>query len=351
MNRPGQSLSPLARAPAFASSLTGRAVWLALATMLSASAASAADPIPAGLTAPYQQYGAAPSCSAGGCAIVFPAVTTETLISQVTCYFYLTNTAPAYLAELANDAPGIDIVNNYLPPIETGTYNGDSTYAINAQTQLFLSSGQQPSVTVLNSSGTIPQFDCSLSGYTGSQLAAEAGIAPPPPAQSMPALATSPTGPILPSQPAPYQQFVQAPNCSALSCAITFPTVRVETLISQVTCYFTVPNTSPVYAAYLSNGASGAGQVVNSFSANATGTVNGNTQYVINAQTQMVLSSGQTPSVHVFNNVGTIGQLLCSVSGYTGSALPAGAGPTPPADGPLPPTPAGLMPPSPGLPR
>jgi hypothetical protein len=351
MKRPGQCLSLLARASAFASSITGRAVWLALATMLSASAASAAGPILGGLTAPYQQYGAAPSCGAGGCAIIFPAVTTETLITQVTCYFYLTNTGPAYFAELANDAPGIGIINIYFPPIETGVYNGDSYYAINAQTQLFLSSGQQPSVTVLNSSGAIAQLDCSVSGYTGSQLAAEAGIAPPPSAQPVPASAASATEPILPGQPAPYQQFIQASSCSALSCAITFPTVRVETLISQVTCYFTVPNTEPVYAAYLSNGASGAGQVVNSFSAIGTGTVNGNTQYVINAQTQMLLSSGQTPSVHVFNSVGTIGQLLCSVSGYAGSALPAAAGPTPPADGPLPPTPAGLMPPSPGLPR
>jgi hypothetical protein len=465
MERPRHRLSLLARAPAFASSVTGRAVWLALATMLSASVASAAGL--GGHPAPYQQYGAAPSCSAGGCAIIFPAVTTETLITQVTCYFYLTNTGPAYFAELANDAPGNGIVNNYLPPIETGVYNGESTYAINAQTQLFLSSGQQPSVTVLNSSGaipqldcsvsghtgpqpaqyqqyasttsceavscsilfppvtaetlisqvtcylyqsnpgsayfaelsngtigaapvgnfflpietgsnggttyyvinahtqiflssgqqpsvtvfnltgTIPQLDCSVSGYTGSHLAAEAGIAPPPSAQPMPASAASAAGPNLPGQPAPYQQLAETHNCSAGSCAIGFPPVTADTLISQVTCYFYLTNSAPVYAANLSNGVNGPGQVVNWLSPTTTGTSSGITAYVINAQTQMLLSFGQTPSVTVFNSVGTMPFLDCNVSGYTGSKLAARAAPTPPPSGG--PAPAGgPLPPSPG---
>jgi hypothetical protein len=463
MKRPGQYLSLLARAPAFASSVTGRAVGLALATMLSASAASAAGPIlGGGLPAPYQQYAAAPLCSTGSCGITFPAVTAETLISQVTCYFYLPNTDGAYDAYLWNGVSGAGAVYNHLPPIETGTYNGESTYAINAQTQMVLRSGQQPSVSVLNFAGTIPQFDCnvsghtgpqpapyqqyvsttscstgvcqiafpavtaetlisqvtcylnlsntgpvyfaalssssgdtfvdnfflpietgtnsgttyyvinaqtqmflssgqqlflslansdgaisqldcSVSGYTGSQLAARAATTPP---SALSAAGAIPSG--APS-PAPYQQYMQNGSCSAASCAIAFPTVTAETLISQVTCYFDVPNNGPVYAANLSNGVAGAGQLVNSFSATTSGTINGKMDYVINAQTRMVLSSGQTPSVSVFNSFGIIGLLSCSVSGYTGSKLTARAGPTPPqAAGALPAPAGGPVPPSPG---
>jgi hypothetical protein len=452
VKRPGQCLSLLARALAFASSVAGRAVWLALATMLSASAASAAGPIlGGGLPAPYQQYGAAPICSTGSCGITFPTVTAETLISQVTCYFYLTNTDGAYDAYLWNGVNGAGAAYNHLPPIETGTYNGDSTYAINAQTQMFLRSGQQPSVTVLNFVGTIPQFDCSVSGHTGSQpapyqqyvstnscKATFCGIAFPPvtaetlishvtcylylnntdpiffaelssgsgatfvsnfflpvetgmgnggttyyvinaqtqmflssgqtptvqvanfngtisqldcsvsgytgsqlaarPATAPPA-ALSAAGPIPsgPTSPSPYQQYLENGECSAGSCAIAFPTVTAETLISQVTCYLYLNNTEPVDAANLSNGAVGAGQVVNWLPVTTSGTVNDYTAYVINAQTQMLLSSGQTPSVSVFNSVGSIEELECSLSGYTGSKLAARAGPTPPSPGSVPP--------------
>jgi hypothetical protein len=469
MERPRHRLSLLAHAPAFASSVAGRAVWLALATMLSASAASAAGPSLGDHPAPYQQYAAASVCSTGSCGITFPAVTADTLISQVSCYFYSTNTDGAYDAYLWNGVSGAGAIYNHLPPIQTGIYNGESTYAINAPTEMFLTSGQQPSVSVLNFVGTIPQFDCSLSGYTGpqpaqyqqyvsttdcgssfcatvfppvtaatlisqvtcyfavpntavvyvaelsnaapglapsaknfflpietgidngnayyvinaqtqlflsseqtptvamfdsvgtpsslvcsvsghtgSQLAARAGIAPPPSAGPMPASAASAAGPILPSQPVLYQNYGVVPNCSAGHCTVAFPAVTADTLISQVTCYLYLTNTAPVYAANLSNGVSGAGQLVNWLPAIMGGTANGDTAYVINAQTQMLLSSGQTPSVTAFNSVGTLSDLECAVSGYTGSKLAARAGPAPPSGEPVPAPAGGPLPPSSG---
>jgi hypothetical protein len=147
----------------------------------------------------------------------------------------------------------------------------------------------------------------------------------------------------------PYQQYAVNDSCGTGSCGVTFPAVTAETLISQVSCWFDVPNTDGVLQAYLWNGLTFGSGAVFSFLPSTYYTYSGNEYSVINTQTQMYLSSGQTAQVLVSNNVGTMTSLGCSVFGWAGSAL-ARAGITPPPSvAPTPPTPAGL-PPSPGLP-
>jgi hypothetical protein len=72
------------------------------------------------------------------------------------------------------------------------------------------------------------------------------------------------------------------------------------------------------YAAYLWNGAAGPRSVQDFFPAVLIGASSPYTYYAIDAQTAMLLSPGQTPSVTVDDSTGTLTQpSQCSVAGYT----------------------------------
>jgi hypothetical protein len=157
------------------------------ATMFSASAAPAGGPILGGKPAPYQQYAYTNSCNSNGyCGLTFPAVTPETLISQVTCWLDLGNANGVSGAYLSNGGGGAATIVNYLPVTSYSFYGGYTYYVINAQTQMFLSSGQQPTVYVSNNVGTITVFECSVSGYASSALLAQPGTTTTPPAAGPP---------------------------------------------------------------------------------------------------------------------------------------------------------------------
>jgi hypothetical protein len=184
---------------ALAGVVASRALWLAPMTMLWSATARAEPPIVSGRLKPYQQFGQnATLCTGGNCTVDFPAVAAETLISQVTCYFFLSNTYENALAELT-DGVGY----NFLPIAQTSTYNGYIFYVINAQTQYFFSSGQQPQVYVGGNGGEISQLQCSVSGYSGSALLATAAL---PTARALPptpaALPPSPGLPVFTRVPA-----------------------------------------------------------------------------------------------------------------------------------------------------
>jgi hypothetical protein len=179
-----------------------------------------------------------------------------------------------------------------LTPIATGPFGGDSTYVINAQTQVFFGIGQAPSIYVLIGADAVGTLDCLVSGYASS------------------------AGPLPGGQPAPYQQSASPDSCSSGVCSANFPPVAAETLISQVTCYIAAPSAAPAYAAYLWNGAASR-SVQDFFAPVPYGAQDSFTYYAIDAQTQMVLSSGQTPSITVDDGTGTIAELDCTVSGYT----------------------------------
>lgn len=122
----------------------------------------------------------------------------ETLISQVTCNINLNNSNAISLAFLRNGTGGTGEVLNFLPVMTYNTYAGDTSYAINAQTQMFLSSGQAPVVDANLLPSTMGSMNCSVSGYAGSALVAQAATPPPPAGPFPPTPAGLPQSPGLP---------------------------------------------------------------------------------------------------------------------------------------------------------
>jgi hypothetical protein len=138
----------------------------------------------------------------------------------------------------------------------------------------------------------------------------------------------------------PYQQSLANNSCGNGQCAVTFPAVDKETLVLQVTCYLTVSN-SGIFTAQLVNG-QGAFNMLPVFTYEASG---GTTYYAILSPTYLFLSSGQAPTVQVYNDSGALNVLGCDVAGYgrSGPSPLADAAP-PPAAGPLPASPGSLPP-------
>lgn len=171
-----RSLHLALAALALAGLVAGRALWLTPMMMLWSATARADSAIPIGRPKPYQQFIQVFSCSYY-CQVNFPAVTAETLISRVTCFFSVNNADGIEGAVASGGAAAV----NYLPIITYSTYNGSTNYAINAQTQMFLSSGQAPNVFVQSDAGTIiiNELYCSVSGYTNLQLTPAGATAPP----------------------------------------------------------------------------------------------------------------------------------------------------------------------------
>jgi hypothetical protein len=155
---------------ALAGLVMSRALWLAPMTMLWPSTARADNPI----WSPYQQAGSTSCTGSGNCIIALPAIAKETLVLQTSCQIVLSEPAsssPLYALVYAGDYA------NYLPIVSAG----GAVYETNAQTYLFLSSGQTPRVLV-SSPWPVQNFNCTVSGYTRSALPPPLADTPQPPA-------------------------------------------------------------------------------------------------------------------------------------------------------------------------
>lgn len=91
------------------------------------SSTARAGSIPAVLSTPYQYTSG--NCNSDQCAITFPAVSAQTLISQVTCYITAPNSSGPSLASLENEN---QTVFNILPVITYNTYSDTTNYVIDA---------------------------------------------------------------------------------------------------------------------------------------------------------------------------------------------------------------------------
>ena len=131
-----------------------RTHWLAAVFLFVwASAASAG-------VKPYQEFASASGCTfQGDCAIVFPAVTAQTLILHASCAFTLANGASLSFASLGtqNDNPR-DELQFFVNP------NSVTSYGINAETYLFVPAGDQPRIDVFSLGAPVGDLICTLSG-------------------------------------------------------------------------------------------------------------------------------------------------------------------------------------------
>jgi hypothetical protein len=136
-----------------------RTLWLALSAILWTSAASADNPI----LSPYQQT-ATSDCPSGAdvCSLSFPAVTAETLISHVSCILDLKSTTSSLIyVSLANGS-----YEDYLPTFSDGTFQNSPYYTISAQTYLFFSPTQTPTISMYGYPAVPGYISCIVSGYT-----------------------------------------------------------------------------------------------------------------------------------------------------------------------------------------
>jgi hypothetical protein len=138
-----------------------RSILFFAAALACAAAANADNPI----QAPYQQFGTASCSDAGDCAVVFPAVTKETLILHASCSFTLSGpdgkTSIGYAFLSSQDA---NPRNNFAPFVNSVS-DGVASYAFNADTYLFYASGEQPRIDVFGNSGPVKYLYCTVSGY------------------------------------------------------------------------------------------------------------------------------------------------------------------------------------------
>ena len=130
-----------------------RTHWLAAVFLFVwASAASAG-------VKPYQEFASAGCTFQGDCSIVFPAVTAQTLILHASCQFTLQNGASIYSASLGTQ--------NNNPSDELQFFvnaNSVTSYGINAETYLFVTTGDQPRIDVFSLGAPVGDLICTLSG-------------------------------------------------------------------------------------------------------------------------------------------------------------------------------------------
>jgi hypothetical protein len=144
---------------------------IAASTIMSSGMAAAADAIDVRNVAdparhPYQQT-ASLNCatSAGGCAVVFPAITTaRTVVLHASCAMELVDSNLIAYVSLSDSTLQIP---SYLPITRyDDVVGGESFYTISGDPYAFFETGQQPTIDVATrgpSNGT--SITCTLAGY------------------------------------------------------------------------------------------------------------------------------------------------------------------------------------------
>jgi hypothetical protein len=99
----------------------------------------------------------------GDCVIYFsPTTATETVITHISCAYFLATGASTVYAELSNNSTGDA---NFLPVNSYANYDGGANHSMNDNVYLFFQSGQTPRVDVFSSGGPVQNFQCTISGY------------------------------------------------------------------------------------------------------------------------------------------------------------------------------------------
>lgn len=133
---------------------------IALATMAPAPAAASFNP----LSQAYQQSQSASGCTnPGDCAIVFAAVPSKTIVTHVSCIFFLTSDGVVVNALLTEQNAGGQ--HNSLQTYAFETSSGDTNYGINSETYLIFTKDQEPRIDVYSSGEPVQFLNCTISGF------------------------------------------------------------------------------------------------------------------------------------------------------------------------------------------
>ena len=111
---------------------------------------------------PYQQFSSASCGTAGACGISFPAVTAKTLILRASCFWELpTNAVTSFVTVGTAKNNPRQWVPSFTNP--RGGLNGVPN-AFNAETYLFVNSGDSPLIEVFTAFAGAGDVDCTISG-------------------------------------------------------------------------------------------------------------------------------------------------------------------------------------------
>ncbi len=137
------------------------------AGLLAAAGASAQTAPSTDFSHPYQQTGLV-ECGKGPCGLQLPKITApQAVIQHVSCITTVKTGKPAPSAIVFSVPGDTKAGANVLPVFSLGSqFSGDSDgYAVNTDTQLFFSKGQQPTFQVVAAVGTLIAIDCTATGF------------------------------------------------------------------------------------------------------------------------------------------------------------------------------------------
>lgn len=116
----------------------------------------------------YQQQQSTSCSTSGNCEIIFPKTLHATLIQHVSCIIVEAGSsqAPTNAALFENQFNSKG--SNQLPVFLYGANTfvaGDFNFGINTDAELIVSKGDQPTIEIATTAGTLPTLQCTLTGY------------------------------------------------------------------------------------------------------------------------------------------------------------------------------------------
>lgn len=139
------------------------------ATFLSAGVATATASAPAQasfnpLTQAYQEQSEPGSACQfqGDCAVVFDALPSKTIVTHVSCNFFLASGGVVLNSYLIGQSSN---PANNLQPFAYAASPSGTQYGINADTYVVFTKGQEPRVDVFSDGQPVQFLNCTISGF------------------------------------------------------------------------------------------------------------------------------------------------------------------------------------------
>ena len=131
---------------------------IASATMASAPAQAAFNP----LTQAYQDFNSTNCTFQGDCAVLFTAVPSKTIITHVSCEFFLASGGTALNAYLNEESTNPRF---FLQPFSFAPTSSGTNYGTNAEVYRVYTKGQIPRVDVYSDGQPVQDLMCTVSGF------------------------------------------------------------------------------------------------------------------------------------------------------------------------------------------
>ncbi|HVH73769.1 MAG TPA: hypothetical protein VM755_02510 [Stellaceae bacterium] len=133
-------------------------VGIAAAIIAPAPAEASFNP----LSQAYQQVGSTNCTDQGDCAIVFPALPSKTIVTHVSCTYFLASGGVALNSYLTDE--NLDLSENVQSYAHAPSSSG-TVYGINADVYVVYTKNAAPRVDVYSDGAPVQSFNCTISGF------------------------------------------------------------------------------------------------------------------------------------------------------------------------------------------